>query len=146
VTEPLVVRPRQLTRVARVVAVVTVVVFAVVGYALTRTTGDMQFGPVDQALMTATGLLLAGAALLFTRARVVAGDDGVRVRNAFGEKALPWGVVTAVRFDESSSWASLELRDDDEVALLAVQAADGDSAVEAVRALRALLEASQAAG
>jgi hypothetical protein len=145
VTEPLVVRPRQLARVAWVVAVVTVVVFAVIGYALTRTTGDMRFGPVDEALMTGTGLFLGGSALLFTRARVVAGGDGVLVRNAFRERALPWGVVAAVRFDESSSWASLELRDDDEVSLLAVQAADGESAVEAVRALRALLEASRAA-
>ena len=143
-SEPVVVRPRRLTQVAWAVAVVTVVAFAIVGYALTRSPGEMQFGPVDQALMTGTGVLLAAAALLFTRARVVAGADGIRVRNAFGEKQLPWGVVAAVRFDASSSWATLELQDDDELALLAVQAADGDSAAEAVRALRALLDASRA--
>ena len=140
---PLVVRPRRLTWVCIGVAVLVVAVFAAVGWALTRSEGDAGFQTADAVAMTGLGALLGGAALSFTRARVVAGADGVRVRNVITETALPWEVVRAVRFDEGASWASLELQDDDTVALLAVQANDGDRAVDAVVELRRLLARSR---
>jgi hypothetical protein len=140
---PFVVRPRRLTWVCWAAAVTITAVFGVVGVALTRTEGEMQFGLLDALAMTALGALLGSAALVFTRARVVAGADGVRVRNGLGETGFPWAVVRAVRFDDGASWASLELEDDDTVALLAVQANDGDRAVDAVLELRRLLELSR---
>lgn len=143
-TGPLVVRPRRLTWVCWGAAVLTTAVFGGVGVLLARTEGEMGFGLFDAVAMTLLGALLGGCALVFTRARVVAGADGVRVRNGLGEKGFPWEVVRAVRFDEGSSWASLELEDDDTVALLAVQANDGERAVDAVVALRRLLEQSRA--
>ena len=48
-------------------------------------------------------------------------------------------------FDRKSAWASLRLRNDDEVALLAVQAVDREHAVRAVEGLRALLAAAAGA-
>lgn len=142
-TPPLVVRPHRLTRVCWAVAVATVAAFALVAVGLTRTSGELQFGPLDVVLMVALGAFLGGCALLFTRCRVVAGADGLRVRNPVGEKSYPWGVVEDVVLTDSSSWATLRLRDDDEVALLAVQTNDGERAVDAVRQLRALLAASR---
>ena len=139
----LVVRPRRLTRTAWAVAVGITVVFGVIGYGLTRTPGEMQFGLLDQLAMTGLGALLGSVALVLARSRVVAGADGVRVRNGLAEKGYPWEVVCSVRFEDGAPWASLELQDDDTVALLAVQANDGDSAVEAVLALRRLLAASR---
>ena len=47
-------------------------------------------------------------------------------------------------FDRKSSWATLRLRNDDEVALFAVQAVDREHAVRAVEGLRALLAAAEA--
>lgn len=158
-TQPLVVRPRRLTWMAWAMATLVAGVFAVIGWALKGSAGPPAppgspsssgvtdpgtFGLLDQLAMTGLGLLLGGAALLLTRARVVAGADGVRVRNVVGETALPWEVVRAVRFDDGASWASLELQDDDTVALLAVQANDGGRAVDAVLALRQLLAQSRA--
>lgn len=140
---PLVVRPRRLTRTAWAVAVGVTLVFGLVGYALTRSAGEMQFGLLDQLAMTGLGALVGSAALVLARSRVVAGADGVRVRNALSERGYPWEVVRAVRFDDGAPWASLELEDDDTVALLAVQANDGDAAVDAVLALRRLLAASR---
>lgn len=142
-TEPLVVRPRRLTWICATTAVLVVVVFAAVGWALTRSEGAAGFQTADAVAMTGLGALLGGAALSFARARVVAGADGIRVRNVVGEKSLPWGVVRAVRLDDGASWATLELEDDDTVALLAVQANDGERAVDAVLGLRRLLEASR---
>jgi hypothetical protein len=142
---PLVVRPRRLARVCWSCAVLVTAVFALVGWGLTRSEGDAGFGTADAVAMTGLGALLGAAALSFTRARVVAGADGVRVRNVVGETGVPWAVVRSVRFDEGASWASLELQDDDTLPLLAVQANDGDYALEAVAQLRALLERSRTA-
>ncbi len=67
------------------------------------------------------------------------------VRNGLGEKFLPWAVVVGVHLPEGAPWAQLELQDDETVALLAVQANDGEHAVDAVLALRRALAASRAA-
>jgi hypothetical protein len=136
--QPLVLRPHRLTRICWASALLVVAVFALVGWGLTRSEGDAGFGTADAVAMTGLGVVLGAAALSFTRARVVAGADGVRVRNVLGETGVPWQVVRSVRFDPGASWASLELQDDDTIPLLAVQANDGRRAVEAVEALRAL--------
>ena len=140
----LVVRPRRLTRVCVGLAVLVVALFTVVAVALGRgQDGDAAFRLADQLSMVGLGVLVALALLAFTRARVEADADGIRIRNVVGETNLPWQVVRAVRLDEGSPWASLDLHDDDTVSLLAVQANDGEQAVQAVLALRALLAASR---
>ena len=140
----LVVRPRRLTRVCVGLAVLVVALFTVVAVALGRgQDGDAAFRLADQLSMVGLGVLVALALLAFPRARVEADADGIRIRNVVGETALPWQVVRAVRLDEGSPWASLDLHDDDTVSLLAVQANDGEQAVQAVLALRALLAASR---
>jgi hypothetical protein len=143
--EPVVVRPRKLLWVCRAAAGGLVVVFGVVALLLPGRQGDSAgaFGPGDQIAFFCIGLLLAWAALQFTRVRVAADATGIRIRNYVGEKVLPWQVVAAVRLDDGAPWASLDLHDDDTVALLAVQANDGRHAVDAVLALRALLAASR---
>jgi hypothetical protein len=137
-------RPVVLTRVCWAVAGLVVVVFTVVAVALGGgPEGDAQFRLPDQIAMVVLGLLVAVAVLGFTRARVEADATGVRVRNVLGDKRIPWQVVRAVRFDDGAPWASLELHDDDTIALLGIQASDGDRAADAVLALRALLADSR---
>ncbi len=134
----LVVRPRRLTRVCRVVAALVAVTFAVVAVALRGGAGADQFRPVDQVAMFVLGLLIAGGVLLLTRSRVVASEEGLLVRNVLSQKWIPWQVVVGVRLDEGAPWASLDLHDDDQLGLLALQANDGQQTVDAVLALRAL--------
>ena len=139
-SDPLVLRPRRLLVVCRAAGAVLIVVFAVVAYLLPRgSAGGAQFGLADQIAFFLIGVLISGVVLQFTRVRVVADESGLRVRNYIGEKYVPWQVVAGVRMDDSSSWASLDLHDDDTIALLAVQSNDGRHAVEAVLALRDLL-------
>ena len=76
--------------------------------------------------------------------RVDADENGVRIRNILGRHEVPWSAVRAVRFDRNSAWASLLLTNDDELAILAVQAGDRMRAVRAVEGLRALLAHAQA--
>lgn len=136
---PLVVRPVRLVRVCRIAAGTLVVVFTIVALSLRQGSGAATFQPADQVAMVVLGLLGAAAILTLTRARVEADRSGIRVRNVLGETVLPWGVVRAVRLDEGSSWASLDLQDDDTIALLALQSNDRERAVQAVLALRRLL-------
>ena len=138
------VRPRRLLVVCRAAGGLLLAVFAVVAYLLPRgSAGGQQFGVADQVAFFLIGVLLSAVVLQFTRVRVVADERGVRVRNYVGEKFVPWQVVAGVRMDDSSPWASLDLHDDDTIALLAVQANDGAWAVEAVLALRSLLAESR---
>lgn len=139
-------RPVRARRVAFGIAAVVVVLFVVLAALLGRTSSEgVEFGPGDQVAMVLLGVLVAAAALLLARPAVVADLDGVRVRNIFTTKDVPWEVVRAVSFRDGTPWAMLDLADDDQIAVLAVQAADGERAIAAVRALRAL-HARHAAG
>jgi ABC-type branched-subunit amino acid transport system permease subunit len=134
--------------VAWVAAVVVVIVFIVIATALTGSTGE---GPAvfrrgDQLAMIGLGLAAALAILSLTRPRVDADEQGIKIRNVIGGYQLPWQVVRAVTFERGHAWASLELVDNDVVAMMAVQAADRQYAVEALRKLRELHAASLASG
>ena len=124
-------------------AVAVAVIFTVVAVGLRgQSEGVAVFGVGDQVAMIVLGLLGAVAILWFTRPRVRADADGIRIRNLFGSYDLPWDLVREIRFDQGNPWASLELVDDEVVAIMAVQAADKGRAVEAVRGLRALHSAA----
>jgi hypothetical protein len=105
--------------------------------------GTFQRG--DQAALIALGVLLALGILAFTRPRVTADARHVVIRNVVGGYDLPWAVVRAVRFDRGSPWVTLDLQDDDVVAVMAIQAADKEYALARVRELRALFTAYQEA-
>jgi hypothetical protein len=141
-TDALIIRPRKIRRVCFVLAPVVAVFFAVLATALRGPFSSGPdagvFGPGDQVAMVILGLLLGGAILLFARPRVVADAQHIEVRNVLGEHSLPWAVVRGIVFERGNPWVSLELEDDDTLAVMAVQANDKEHAVAAVRALRAL--------
>jgi len=139
-------KPIKATRVAWVLAVVVVAVFAAVATTLRGATdsGKGVFQASDQWAMIVLGVLGALGILMFTRPRVEADERGIRIRNLVGGYDLPWDVVRSVQFTRGAPWASLELRDDDLIPMMAIQATDKKYALEALRGLRALLAAAQA--
>jgi len=137
--------PRRLRLITALAAAGLVVVMTVVAVLLkSSTTGVVSFHTSDQVAMVGLGLAMGAGVLLVGRSRVDADRDGLRVRNVVINHAVPWSAVRAVRFDEHSPWATLLLTNDDELAVSAVQAADGERALLAVRGLRALLADHQA--
>lgn len=130
------VRPRRVFRVSIISAVVLIVVFSVVGALLRETPTGVYFRVADQVAMVLLGVLLAAGALLFARPRLRADPEGVEVRNLLGTQRLPWALVQSVSFPDGASWARLELPDDEYVAVMAIQAADREHAVTALRRLR----------
>jgi Bacterial PH domain len=141
-------RPVRTTKVAWILAVLVVVVFSAIATTLRGPTdsGKSVFQTGDQIAMIALGVLAALGVLLFTRPRVSADADRIRIRNVIGSYDLPWDVVRSIEFRRGAPWASLELENDDVIAVMAVQAADKEYAVTAVRGLRALLAAAHRAG
>jgi len=142
---PVVYRPKRIRFVAGTAAAAVVVLFTAVSFGLRGSAGfenSGRFERGDQAAMIGLGVLIALGILALTRPRVSADADGIKIRNIVGTYELPWSVVRAVRFDRKSPWAMLDLYDDDQVALHALQAADKEYAVEGVRTLRALREAA----
>lgn len=134
------VRPRKVRWICMIAAIAIFVVFASTATALTgKTAGGGVFHRSDQVAMVILGALLGLGIMTIARPRVRADANGVRIRNIVGGYQLPWDVVRAVKFNRSSPWASLELADDDEVAVMAIQASDKEYALDAVRALRRLL-------
>lgn len=133
-------RPHRVVVVAWVCAVGLVAVFTFIATALTgQTEGGGSFAAGDQAAMVGLGVLMALGVLLFTRPRVWADRRGIKVRNLLASYDVPWEIVRGVRFNDSSPWASLDLADDDTVALMAIQRSDHAASLTAVRGLRALL-------
>jgi Bacterial PH domain len=129
-----------------VLAPAVVALFAVLATALTGSTGEGSavFQPSDQIAMIGLGVLAAAAILLFTRPKVSADGAGIKIQNVIGGYDLPWEVVRSVRFERGNPWVTLELQDDDVVAVMAIQAADKEYAVAGARTLRALLASHRA--
>ncbi|HET6480778.1 MAG TPA: PH domain-containing protein [Actinoplanes sp.] len=134
-------RPKKIRWVAGPVAGAVVVLFTVLSFGLKGSAGFDNSGSFqrgDQAAMVGLGILIALGVLAFCRPRVIADADKIRIRNVVGGYDLPWSVVRKVRFDRNSPWAQLELHDEEQISIHALQAADKDYAVEGVRTLRRL--------
>jgi hypothetical protein len=144
--ETLLARPQRGRKVCFALAGLIVVIFTVVALLLKGKTdsGKSMFRPEDQVAMIMLGLLAAAGILLFARPTVIATRGGLRVRNLLGWRELSWSMVAAVRFDRGNPWVTLDLADDDVIAVMAVQAADKEYAVAAVRGLRAMLAEAKA--
>ena len=122
-----------------IVAILIVTIHVVVSLLLTIRASGVIFRTYDRVAVVVLGLIVAGALLLLTRARVRVGESGVSVRNALGDRLIPWSEVVGVSFPPGKRWARLELPDDEYIPLVAIQSADKEHAVQAMRELRALV-------
>jgi hypothetical protein len=90
------------------------------------------FGTVDQVAMVGLGLVLGAGICSSGRSRWTPTRPACAFRNVVASTSCPGRRCAPSRFDRKSPWASLLLRNGDEVALLAVQAVDKERAVRAV--------------
>jgi cytochrome c biogenesis protein CcdA len=137
--------PRRWRLLCAAVALVVVAVLTYVGLTLTsEVSGVITYTAADQVAVVGLGLVAGAGILALGRPRVDADASGIRVRNLLGEREVPWTAIRAIRFDKRFKWATVLLTNDDEFAVLALQAADGERAAAAVEGLRALLAAARA--
>jgi hypothetical protein len=138
VDAPVVLRPLRSRVLAWVGAVVIVGLFVVIALLLRNSDTGVFFRLADQVALVVLGLFFAGGLLLLARPRVRADAQGIEVRNVGLARRLPWSDVVGVTFPDGASWARLDLPDYEYLPVMAVQAADGQRAVDAMRRLRAL--------
>lgn len=136
--------PRRMRLICAVVAGMVVAFMIGAGLVLKHSsTGVVRFHTPDQVALILIGLILGAGILALGRPRVDADLSGVTVRNILATHRMPWDMVRAVRFERRSPWATLLLANGDEIAVLALQAADREHALAAVEGLRALVAATR---
>ena len=85
---------------------------------------------------------MLGVAILARHALVRAVPDaaGLTVRNLVVTRRVEWAQVVSVRFGQGRPWVSLDLADGTTLAVMAIQAADGDRGAREARRLATLVE------
>ena len=128
-------RPRRGRVLPLVMGAVAVLVCAVVAVGM----GSAGWRVGDQLALVALGVGLAAFLGRYASIRAVPDDVGLTVRNLMLTRRVGWDEVLEVRFPEGAPWVTLELDDTDEVAVMAIQRADGDLARAEARRLAAIV-------
>ena len=87
------------------------------------------------------GLMVVGALLALSRSRVTAEAERIVVVNGFRRRVFDRNAVVAAHLGRGAPWATLDLDDGTTVAAMGIQGSDGDRALQALRELRAVLDA-----
>ncbi|GAA4354226.1 PH domain-containing protein [Angustibacter luteus] len=132
-------RPRRGRRVAWVVAAMSVTLFGALALVV-PSTGSAGWSVADSLLLWGFGWLVAVAMWRFARLEAVPSERGIVVRNVLLTRDLTWSEIGGVRFGSGDAWAWLDLKDGDEVAVMAIQRSDGDDARRAASRLMALVQ------
>ncbi len=105
-----------------------------------------EWGPADQLALVGFGTAIAAFLLRYASIRAVPDAEGLTVRNLVVTRRVPWGEVADVRFDDGAPWVTIDLSDDDELAVMAIQRADGETARSEARRLGSLVARHRASG
>jgi hypothetical protein len=132
------VRPRRITILASIAATLVIGSMVVIGLLLRDTNEGVTFTMNDQIGLIGIGLVFGAVIMTAARPRLRADEDGMAVRNVFGETFVPWPLVVRVAFPPGAHWAELQMPDDEVKAVMAIQAMDRGRAVTALERLRAL--------
>lgn len=137
------VRPRTSAAWALSCSALVLVGFAVFAAMLPRsTTADAPVQWSDRIAMFGLGVALSALIAVPAWPRVRADAFGVRSRGFFGGyRSVSWSEVRGIDFRGKAHWASLQLAHEELLPLYAVQKADGDRAIAAMRQLRAMYAA-----
>ena len=136
-------RPIVMSRVGYISAAVVLVAFVAVAIVMPHANAGAHFGVKDQAATAVIGLILAGLLFMLTRPRLEADLSSIRMRSFLGSwRTVPWDVVVAVEFPSNVRFARVRLPAEEAFALYAVQRVDREQAVEVMRRLRALFDAT----
>lgn len=133
-------RPKAIWRPVLIAIVVVLAIHLTFGLLLDVSYTVLNVRWVDKAALIGVGVVICGALMLFTRSRLRLGPQGVGVRNLVGERVYAWDDVVGLSYPEKSQWARLLFPYDEHIPVMAIQARDGDAAVEAMRSFRELQE------
>lgn len=98
-----------------------------------------QFEIMDR--LTCAGIGIAVALFMSRYATIHARADaaGLYVRNLGAGELVPWQDITAVRFSQGMPWPRIDLADGTDMAVMAIQRADGPRSVDEAQRLADLI-------
>lgn len=140
-----VLRPRRGRAVAIGFGVAALVLFGLVAVLVSRA-GVQGWGLTDSLLMFGFGVLIALMMWRFASLRAVPSRAGLEVRNVLLTRRISWDDIERVRFSGGDPWVLLDLTDGDQLAVMAVQRADGPFGQAEASRLAALVEAGRRRG
>lgn len=126
---------------ARITAAASVAVFTLVaifspGYDGVPASLDL----LNRILIFGLGVAMAAFLWRYAVLRAEPSPTGLRVVNLFRSHDLEWAQILRVGFADGGPWAMLELTDTEELAVMAIQRADGQLARREASRLAALIE------
>lgn len=128
-----------LRKLAGILAVAVILIHIFMGYTLDLEFTGATVTTIDKFAFPGVGIVIAVLVwLMFTRPRVRANEDGVEIRNIVGTRFYPWLVIYGLSFPEGSRMARLELPEFEYVPMWAMQSADKQHVISAVREFREL--------
>jgi hypothetical protein len=130
-------RPRRGRILPLVLGGIAVVVCTIVAIGM-GASGLWQVG--DQLALVGLGLGLAAFLGRYASIKAVPDGAGLTVRNLMLTRTVTWDEVIEVRFPDGAPWVSLELDDGDELAVMAIQRADGQVARDEARRLARIVD------
>lgn len=98
---------------------------------------------LNRLLIFALGAAMAAFLWRYALIRAIPTERGLTVVNLVRRHELEWAQILRVGFSGGAPWAVLELTDTEELAVMAIQRADGDLARRESSRLAALIEHHQ---
>ncbi|ANS77607.1 putative membrane protein [Serinicoccus hydrothermalis] len=137
-------RPVTGARVARVAALASVLLFGLIAlfgpsYAGSSPTMSL----LNRIFILLFGLVMGAFLWRYALIRAIPSPTGLTVVNLVLRRDLEWSQVASVTFADGAPWVVLELTDTEELAVMAIQRADGRRAKEEASRLAALVEHHQ---
>lgn len=94
---------------------------------------------IDRLSIAFIGIAVGALMTRYATIHARPGADGLWVRNLGGGELVPWSGIIAVRFSQGMPWVRLDLEDGTDIAVMAIQRADGPRSVEEAQRLADLV-------
>lgn len=133
-------RPRR-TRVVAVIAAVAIVIGFVLAALSVPRGGNSGWTTLDSAAMVAFGVLIGAFVLRYARICAIPTETGLEVRNLIRTEHLEWPQILGCQFGGGAPWLTLDLDSTEQLAVMAIQRAEGRRGEEEAQRLAALIQA-----
>ncbi|ALG84756.1 PH domain-containing protein [Gordonia phthalatica] len=131
-------RPRWMKRAALVAVAIVMIIHVTFGLLLDISYTGVNVDWADKLSLIGVGVLISAVILYLTRARIRVGPQGIGVLNLVSERVFGWDEVLGLEYPEKGSWARLVFPSDEHIPVMAIQARDGELAVDAMNRIREL--------
>ncbi|EFP59174.1 PH domain-containing protein [Dermacoccus nishinomiyaensis] len=135
--------PRRGRAMAFTAAALSVVVFGIVAFVLVPGGGATGWTTMDKWSLFFLGCAIGWMLSRWGLVKAVPNERGLKVRNLILTREIEWAEILGVQFGGGRAWATLDLADTEQLAVMAIQRADGPSAEAEASRLAALVEVAR---